>query len=117
MRLIVPILALFSAATVTAADAPQPAPSAAERSPGTVIQAPGAGPRDGKPCRDTLQMVRAEGGLPSLDRENARPGEELLIAAVDQRIDGCSYMVMRNDTADVRAVPTAPGTPEVRRIQ
>ncbi len=60
-------------------------------------------------CRDRIMDVRDERGLPRLDRD-ARAGEDaLLIAAVDKRIDGCSVMVMRNDTGDNRPIPTEEG--------
>ena len=56
-------------------------------------------------CRDTIRHVREANGQPALRKDNAEPGEPLLIAAVDQRIDGCSVMVMRSDTGDVRPLP------------
>ena len=60
-------------------------------------------------CRDRIHQVREANGQPDLRREAAKPGEPLLIAAVDQRIGGCSVMVMRNDTADVRPLPAPDG--------
>ena len=57
------------------------------------------------PCRDTIHQVREERALPRLQREPAAPGEPMLIAAVDHRIDGCSVLVMYNDTSDVRPLP------------
>jgi hypothetical protein len=56
-------------------------------------------------CRDRIHTVREELGLPALGREHADPDQPLFIAAVDHRIDGCSVMVMRNDTSDVRPIP------------
>lgn len=56
-------------------------------------------------CRDTIEQVREENGQPALRKETADPDAPLLIAAVDHRIDGCSVMVMRNDTSDVRPLP------------
>ena len=56
-------------------------------------------------CRDRIHTVRSERGLPSLGRDSADPEEPLFIAAVDHRIDGCSVLVMRNDTGDVRPIP------------
>ena len=67
-------------------------------------------------CRDRVQEVRDERGLPELDRGTASPDEPLLIAAVDHRIGGCSVMVMRNDLSDVRPLPTKEGQPRVQRI-
>jgi hypothetical protein len=55
-------------------------------------------------CRDRIQEVRRELGKPALDRD-AAPQDPLFIAAVDKRIDGCSVMVMRNDTSDIRPLP------------
>lgn len=56
-------------------------------------------------CRDTIRHVREANGQPALRKDAAEPGEPLLIAAVDQRIDECSVMVMRRDTSDVRPLP------------
>jgi hypothetical protein len=56
-------------------------------------------------CRDRIQQVRAERGLQRLDQAPQTQAEGLLIAAVDKRIDGCSVMVMRNNSADVRPLP------------
>ena len=57
-------------------------------------------------CRDKIHQVRAERDLPWVDRGTAvDPEQPLLIAAVDHRIDGCSVMVMRDDTSDVRPLP------------
>jgi hypothetical protein len=55
-------------------------------------------------CRDRIQEVRRELGQPTLDRD-ATPQDPLLIAAVDKRVGGCSVMVMRNDTSDIRPLP------------
>jgi hypothetical protein len=70
----------------------------------------------GQVCRDRIHQVREERGLPSLDRGNASADQALLIAAVDRRIDGCSVMVMRNNLADVRPLPTQEGEAKVQRI-
>lgn len=43
-----------------------------------------------------------------MQREAATPDEPLFFAAVDHRIDGCGVLVMRNDTNDIRPVPTIP---------
>lgn len=107
MRIALPLLALaFSTAS---AAGPTPLGSTDER------QA-----RPGSPervCRDRIQTVREERGLPKLDRGNASKEEPLFIAAVDKRIDGCSVMVMRNDTSDIRPLPAPPiAPPRVQRI-
>jgi len=67
-------------------------------------------------CSDRIQEVRDERGLPRLDRDPAKPGEDLLIAAVDMRIGGCSVMVMRNDTSDIRPLPAPDGPPRMRPV-
>ena len=102
MRVIVPLIALLLATGAAAPPAlppqqPQARPSIRE------LQTP-PGPSE-RVCRDRIQQVRDDRGLPRLDRDNARPDEGLLIAAVDKRIDGCSVLVMRNDTSDIRPLP------------
>ena len=64
-------------------------------------------PTNGKPvCRETIKQVREERGLPWVDRgASVDPDEPLLIAAVDKTIDGCSVLVMRYNTSDIRPVP------------
>lgn len=59
-------------------------------------------------CRDRIHLVRAERGLPLLQRDTASPDEPLFIAAVDHRLDGCGVLVMRNNTSDIRPVPRLP---------
>ena len=103
MRLVVPLIALF----LTSAAAP---PQAETEAPGEErVEAPVVeiDPTTGKAiCRDKIQQVRAERGLPWVDRGTAvDPDQPLLIATVDHRIDGCSVMVMRDDTSDVRPLP------------
>ena len=79
-------------------------PTRAWRNVGDAIRSP-------EECRDRIEQVREENGQPALRRETADPERPLLIAAVDHRIDGCSVMVMRHDTSDVRPVPEAPDGP------
>ena len=62
-------------------------------------------PIDIDECEQTITQVRDANGQPSLRREGAAPDDAEMIAAVDHRIDGCSVMVMHNDTSDVRPVP------------
>ncbi len=62
-------------------------------------------PIDIDECEQTITQVRDANGQPSLRREGAAPEDAEMIAAVDQQIDGCSVMVMHNDTSDVRPVP------------
>ena len=71
--------------------------------PAEVTTPEGAGFREN--CRDRIELVREERGLPKLERDSASPDEALLIAAVDKRVDGCSVMVMRHDTSDIRPLP------------
>jgi hypothetical protein len=56
-------------------------------------------------CRDRIEMVREERGLPKLERHTASPDEPLMIAAVDKRIDGCAVMVMHGNASDIRPLP------------
>jgi len=101
MRVVLPLIALL---LTTAASAQQSAP---------VQPAPGPRPMLGpvigeesstQVCRDRIHEVRRELGKPALERD-AAPTDPLFIAAVDKRIGGCSVMVMRNDTSDIRALP------------
>lgn len=63
-------------------------------------------PRSPAPaCADTIRQVRESAGLPALDKGNARPGQALLIAAVDKRIDHCRVLVMARDSRDIRPEP------------
>lgn len=110
MRLAVPLIAI--ALTTGAAAEPVRAPQAVPVAPGAMTAA--MGPE--LICRDRIHEVRQERELPTLQRHTETADEPLLIAAVDRRIDGCSYMVMRNDLADVRALPVAPGEPRLRHI-
>jgi hypothetical protein len=95
----------------SAAPAATPTPPVDSRTDPGVIK-----PFEGAVCRDRIEQVRDERGLPRLEREAATPDEELLIKAVDKRIDGCSVMVMHGNTADVRQLPAAPEGPLFRRI-
>jgi hypothetical protein len=100
-RVVLPLIALFFA---TGAEEPQtvqvqPAPGATPML-GSVIGDQGSG----VVCRDRIQEVRRELGQPPLDR-TAAPADPLFIAAVDKRIGGCSVLVMRNDTSDIRPLP------------
>lgn len=106
MRIVLslPVLLLTSAAAPPATISPDP----------RLGDVRGAAP--GAPCRDRIDLVRAERGLPKLDRGTATGEEALLIAAVDHRIDGCAVMVMRHDTSDVRPLPAPESGPLLRRI-
>lgn len=103
MRVALPLLALLLATGAAPPQAPAPAPEGGRPDlPPVKID-----PTTGKAvCRETIQEVREERGLPWVDRGTAPdPDQPLLIAAVDRTIDGCSVLVMRDDTSDVRPVP------------
>lgn len=67
-------------------------------------------------CRDRIEQVRHERGLPNLDRGNTSDAP-LLIAAVDEQIGGCSVLVMRNNINDIRPLPASDGAPAFRRLK
>ena len=106
MRLAVPLLALFLATGAT----PEPAPVVPEAN----LDLPAASSH--AVCRDRIIEVREERGLPTLRRETATPDEPLFIAAVDKRIDGCSVLVMRNNTSDIRPLPVIENNGRLERI-
>lgn len=62
---------------------------------------------DAAECARQIEQVRAEAGKPQIDPKPADPEQPLLIAAVDHRIEGCSLLVMRHDTSDLRPLPEA----------
>ena len=105
MRIVAPLIALV---LTTAAAPPQTDTEARseneEQNEARVVE---IDPATGKAiCRDRIQQVRVERGLPWIDRGTAvDPDQPLLIATVDHRIDGCSVMVMRDNTSDVRPLP------------
>lgn len=110
MRIALPVIALVL--TTGAAPAPEPVRPVL---PTPMLEGP-PGPGEAV-CRDTIHEVREERGLPELEDKTANADEPLFIAAVDKRIDGCSMLVMRNDTSDVRPLPALPeGPPRVQRI-
>jgi hypothetical protein len=98
MRLVLPFLApLMIASTPSPQQPPQPAPQL-----GNGAQLPDSLRRN---CRGRIEAVRAERGLPKLQRDNAIPDEPLKILAVDKIIDGCEVLVMKNNTTDIRPLP------------
>ena len=64
-----------------------------------------AGSTDDMRCNDVMQAVRAERGLPSVDRQPATPDEALLVKAVDHEVDGCDVLLMANGQGDIRRLP------------
>jgi len=124
MRIVLPLLAVTLA---TGAAAQQAAAQTLDRAPLFQVQgakrgasmldhAPLLQTNDDRVCRDRIHEVREERGLPNLQRDTAKPDEPLLIAAVDQRIGGCSVLVMRSDTSDIRPLPTQQETARIRRL-
>ena len=107
MRIALSLIALTFA---TGATAPQAVPP--EPVPGALT----ARTDQKAACRDRIELVRQERGLPKLQRDTARPDEPLFIAAVDKRIDGCSVLVMRENLADVRPLPAPDSGPLFRRV-
>jgi len=112
MRNAIPLIALLfatGAAAENRVESPVPlAPTQAlgpEAAPLAIPQGPVIGAQGSTPvCRDTIQEVRRDSGKPVLDRDTS-PEEPLFIAAVDKRVGGCSVIVMRNDTSDIRPLP------------
>lgn len=103
----------LSLAALLLATGAVPPPEAPAPDPRIALSQPGLSTRV---CRDRIHEVREELGLPRLDRGTASPDEPLFIAAVDKRIDGCSVMVMRDNTADMRPLPAPDRGPLLRRI-
>ena len=58
-------------------------------------------------CNEMIRQVRSEAGKTDLElkRRTPPPEDALLIAAVDQNLDGCKVLVMKRDTSDIRPVP------------
>ena len=113
MRPHLPLLALALCAVPLLTAAAPPGGGGERLSPPPREQ--GAGNRE-RVCRDRIHVVRAERGLPALEREAASADEPLLIAAVDRRIDECSVMVMLQDTNDIRPLPAPEEGPLFRRL-
>ena len=112
MRATFPLIAL-TLATGATAEPPAPAPGLVDPAPESPLTLP-----EGRiPCRDTIHAVREERGLPRLQRETASRDEPLLIAAIDHRINGCSVMVMYDNTSDVRPLPAlTEGPPRLEQL-
>ena len=108
MRVALSLIALMltTGASPPADVPPEPTPGAmtAQADPRTV-------------CRERIQLVRQERGLPKLQRDTAQSDEPLLIAAVEKRIGGCSVLVMRDNLSDVRPLPTPEGPARLQRIR
>ena len=112
MRIGLPLIALVltTGAPAQSSGAPQAVPP--EPVPGALT----ARTDQKVDCRDRIELVRQERGLPKLQRDTASPDEPLLIAAVDHRIGGCSVLVMRENLADVRPLPAPDSGPLFRRV-
>ncbi|MBO9519490.1 MAG: hypothetical protein J7493_15615 [Porphyrobacter sp.] len=105
-------IALIALALTTGATAPKevplaPAPGATHALANTMADS----------CIGRIELVRQERGQPALQRDADKTEEGLLIAAVDQRVSGCSVMVMRNDTSDIRPVPKINEPAQVRPLR
>ncbi|NTZ42113.1 hypothetical protein G7A66_03185 [Altererythrobacter sp. SALINAS58] len=61
-------------------------------------------------CRGQIHTIRQERELHSLEGESDAK-EPYAIKAIDQRIDGCSVMVMHHDINDVRPLPDVQANP------
>ncbi len=79
--------------------------AAPDRSAGPDARSGEIGDPDPANCRDRIRKVREDRDFPKLQRETASPDEPLLIAAVDHRVNGCSALVMKHDTSDIRPLP------------
>lgn len=100
MRYALPLVAL---ALSTGAAPPEAGPAIRETVP--------AQPVPDAVCRDRIHEAREARGLQRLPDRPVSPDEPLFIAAVDQRVGGCSVLVMRSNTAEIRPLPTAPAGP------
>ncbi|EDL50256.1 hypothetical protein [Erythrobacter sp. SD-21] len=67
-------------------------------------------------CDERITQVRAASGQPQLDQSPASSDDAYFIAAVDQSIDGCAVMVMRQDTSDVRPLPEVEAEVKLRKL-
>ncbi len=112
MRLIVLAAATLVSAVATASTPPMLADQGAYEAPARPWSTVEQAERD-RVCRDRIQHVRDTNGHPPLQRGTASPNEPLLMAAIDQRIDGCSVMVMRHDASDIRPLPKIENRPEL----
>jgi hypothetical protein len=94
-------LPLVALALLNAADAPAPAPTPSQ--PQTAIREFQPEAPLGKQCRDQSLPTKEEPARqPRLEREPATPGVGQIIYAVERRIDGCSVVVVKYDSADTQ---------------
>lgn len=63
-------------------------------------------------CRDTIQQVRQERGLPMIQRDTADADEPILFAALDYDIDGCDVLLTAEGPQPLPLVPEGPITPQ-----
>jgi hypothetical protein len=126
MRFALPLACLLFA-TGAAADSPRSQSNAPDPAQRNVQPWPDAGQtivpdmtlnlyREPADCRDRIHTVREERGLPPVERETADANNPLLIKALDQRIGGCSVMVMHNNVNDIRHLPQ-PHEPRLMRAK
>jgi len=109
---------LTAAALACTAASPPSEPGAAPFAMPEILELQAPSEQGEAVCRDRIHTVREERGLPAIERDTADSEEPLFIAAVDHRIDGCSVMVMKHDSRDVRPLPKPDErAPLLRRIQ
>ena len=106
MRVAVPLIAMLLA---TGAEAPQTLEVLPD--PGSMTGRVLDSSSSNAVCRDRIHEVRRELGQPALE-PGASPHHPLFIAAVDKRIGACSFLVMRNDSSDIRPLPA----PQAHRL-
>ena len=104
MRVALPLIALLFA---TGASAQQAKTVPLRTDPSAAAE------RSQKNCRDRIQEVRQERGLPRLERD-AGAADPLMILAVHRTIDGCSVLVTVND--EIRPLPE-PREPRLMRAR
>lgn len=56
-------------------------------------------------CQDRVHQAESDDSGVTLNRGTASADQPPLIAAVDYRLNGCSMMMMHNNTADLRPIP------------
>mgnify|MGYP001548571408 CR=1 FL=1 len=112
MRMLLPLSALLLSVAAAAAQPEIPPPVVASPPllstplPNGQLLTPSKNKPDAATvCHGKTEVVRQERGLPDLDLDNAKSDEPLLIYAVDQMINGCEVLVIRNDLNDIRPLP------------
>ena len=68
-------------------------------------------------CRAKIRTVRNANGLPPLAQTPNGMVKPLFLAAVDQRIDGCQVLRMRQNLDDIRPLPEILDTVRIMRVR